>query len=226
MRERTSARDIAHQIIQERIINLDLKPNQMLDDRKLAEEMGMSRTPVREALIMLNMAGLVVVRPQSGTFVAPIDLQVVEREQFVRFSMEKEVMGRLCRKEKGEYETYYMENLYLYEFYENSFAPGKAEKLLELDNEFHRLAFVADGKESHFDAMMKTFHHIERLRMVSLHVQKEERVLSDHRKILAAIQAKDMAELAYWIDVHLHRYQEDLDAIMKKFPEYFDGNCI
>lgn len=224
MRERTSARDIAHQIIRERIINLDLKPNEMLDDRKLAEEMGMSRTPVREALIMLSMAGLVVVRPQSGTFVAPIDLQAVDMEQFARFTMEKEVLTRMCRREKGEYENYYEENVYLYEFYKHSSTPGKAEKLMELDNEFHRIAFAADGKDEYFRVLLGRLQHIERLRILSLQLLGvDERILNDHRKIVDAVQKRDIQEAEYWLEVHLKRYQENLSAMMERYPDYFEG---
>ena len=51
--------------------------------------MGISRTPMREALIMLNIAHMVTIKPQSGTHVAPIDLKRMELEQFARFTLEK-----------------------------------------------------------------------------------------------------------------------------------------
>ena len=51
--------------------------------------MGISRTPMREALIMLNIAHMVDIKPQSGTHVAPIDLKRMELEQFARFTLEK-----------------------------------------------------------------------------------------------------------------------------------------
>ena len=59
-----------------------------LNDRELAQELGISRTPMREALIMLNIAHMVVIKPQSGTHVAPIDLKLMEMEQFARFTLE------------------------------------------------------------------------------------------------------------------------------------------
>ena len=50
---------------------MDLKPGDELNDRELAQELGISRTPMREALIMLNIAHMVVIKPQSGTHVDP-----------------------------------------------------------------------------------------------------------------------------------------------------------
>ncbi len=84
-----SAREQAYETIRSRIITMDLKPGDELNDRELAEQLGISRTPMREALIMLNIAHMVVIKPQSGTHVAPIDLKLMEMEQFARFTLEK-----------------------------------------------------------------------------------------------------------------------------------------
>lgn len=90
-----SAREAAYQMLRQRIITMDLKPGDPLNDRELALQMGISRTPMREALIMLNIAHMVVIKPQSGTHVAPIDLNLMEQEQFARFTLEKEMLERL-----------------------------------------------------------------------------------------------------------------------------------
>ena len=84
-----SAREVAYETIRSRIITMELKPGDELNDRELAHELGISRTPMREALIMLNIAHMVVIKPQSGTHVAPIDLKLMEMEQFARFTLEK-----------------------------------------------------------------------------------------------------------------------------------------
>ena len=90
-----SAREVAYETIRSRIITMDLKPGDELNDRELAQELGISRTPMREALIMLNIAHMVVIKPQSGTHVAPIDLKLMEMEQFARFTLEKELLNHI-----------------------------------------------------------------------------------------------------------------------------------
>ena len=90
-----NARDLAYHTVRSRIITMELKPGDPLNDRELAEELGISRTPMREALIMLNIAHMVVIKPQSGTHVAPIDLKLMEMEQFSRFTLEKEMLNRI-----------------------------------------------------------------------------------------------------------------------------------
>ena len=76
-----NARDLAYHTVRSRIITMELKPGDPLNDRELAEELGISRTPMREALILLNNAHMVAIKPQSGTHVAPIDLHLMELEQ-------------------------------------------------------------------------------------------------------------------------------------------------
>ena len=93
-----SARETAYQTIRSRIITMELKPGDPLNDRELAEELGISRTPMREALLMLNIARMVDIKPQSGPHVAPINLKLMEMEQFSRYALEKEVLNRLRGK--------------------------------------------------------------------------------------------------------------------------------
>ena len=90
-----SARETAYQTIRSRIITMELKPGDPLNDRELAEELGISRTPMREALLMLSLARMVDIKPQSGTHVAPINLKLMEMEQFSRYTLEKEILNRL-----------------------------------------------------------------------------------------------------------------------------------
>ena len=80
-----SAREAAYETIRSRIITMELKPGDELNDHALAQELGISRTPMREALIMLNIAHMVTIKPQSGTYVAPIDLKLMEMEQFALY---------------------------------------------------------------------------------------------------------------------------------------------
>ena len=106
-----SAREAAYQTLWGRIVTMELRPGDPLNDRQLAEEMGISRTPVREALIMLNIAHMVTIKPQSGTYVAPIDLKLMRMEQFARFTLEKEMLSHVCRHCRPEQIAAYRTNI-------------------------------------------------------------------------------------------------------------------
>ena len=148
-----SARETAYQTIRSRIITMELKPGDPLNDRELAEELGISRTPMREALILLNNAHMVAIKPQSGTHVAPIDLHLMELEQFSRYTLEKEILTRMCGRLTPEQEAGYRQLIEAYRVLEASpEEPDREMRLLELDNAFHRRAFELCGMEHHFDA--------------------------------------------------------------------------
>lgn len=216
-----SARETAYRELRRKIIHLELKPGEALNDKELAEQMGLSRTPVREAIIMLNIAELVTVRPQSGTFVSPIDMDIVDMEQFDRYAQEKEVLRRACRRIQPKHKALYEENFHFYEFYERLNLAERPEKLLELDNAFHRIAFAIDGKEQYFDRMQSRMQHVERLRMLSLMGVTEVHVLPMHRRIAEAILSQDVETAERLHEQHMTQYQEDFSEIKQAYPHYF-----
>lgn len=220
-----SAREAAYQKIYERIITMQLKPGDPLNDRELAEEMGISRTPVREALIMLNLAHMVTIKPQSGTHVAPIDLKLMEMEQFARYTLEKEMLlclrGRLTDEQEADYRA-------LLDSYDRLKAEPvsreRNERMLDLDNCFHRRAFELCGMAEHFDHLLGTFQHIERLRMFSLMNGEHMTVVPEHSRILEALLHGSPEELDQMLRAHLSRYKISVEEARRKSPDYFiDG---
>jgi len=85
---RLSVRDQTLETLRRRIISLQLPPGEPLSENELAQELGVSRTPVRESLILLREEGLVQVFPQIGSFVSLVDLGRVSDAQFVREAIE------------------------------------------------------------------------------------------------------------------------------------------
>ena len=217
-----SARETAYQILRDKIIFLDLKPGEALNDKQLAEELRMSRTPVREALIILSTTNMVVLRPQVGTFVAPIDAEWVEMEQFARLAMEKEVIRQACAAPPGEeIRRRYEENIRRYETFAAGDDPERVRRLLELDNEFHRIAFSAMGREDNFFHMLNDMQHIERLRVISLLGGGQGNLNRDHADISRAVLTGDTGAALSLLDRHLTLYRDCLARAREQFPEYF-----
>ena len=218
----SSARETAYQILWNRIVTMELKPGDALNDRQLAEEMGISRTPVREALIMLNIAHMVSIKPQSGTYVAPIDLRLMRLEQFARFTLEKEMLLHVCKHRSPELIAAYRANIREYEKASaDTDSPMRNSHMLELDNRFHRLAFEFCGMEEHFDHMLSTFKHIERLRLFSLMLEENLSVPCQHGKIVDALEAGVPDALTKALREHLTRYKASVREAQKVHPDYF-----
>ena len=217
-----NARDLAYHTVRSRIITMELKPGDPLNDRELAEELGISRTPMREALILLNNAHMVAIKPQSGTHVAPIDLHLMELEQFSRYTLEKEILTRMCGRLTPEQEAGYRQLIEAYRVLEASpEEPDREMRLLELDNAFHRRAFELCGMEHHFDHMLASLQHVERIRKFSLQTNENKSVCDAHTRILEMVLHGTADELGEALESHLNRYKLSVEQARSVHPEYF-----
>ena len=217
-----SAREVAYETIRGRIITMELKPGDELNDRELAQELGISRTPMREALILLNNAHMVAIKPQSGTHVAPIDLHLMELEQFSRYTLEKEILTRMCGRLTPEQEAGYRQLIEAYRVLEASpEEPDREMRLLELDNAFHRRAFELCGMEHHFDHMLASLQHVERIRKFSLQTEENKSVCSSHTAILEALLHGSADDVSEALESHLSRYKQSVAQARSVHPEYF-----
>ena len=95
-RMRETGREYALRNLKNNIIHLELKPGSMVSESELAAQMGLSRTPVREALMELSKVRLVDVYPQRGSAVALIDYDLVEEARFMRSVLEGAVVELDC----------------------------------------------------------------------------------------------------------------------------------
>ncbi len=218
----SNARETAYRTIRDRIIFLDLKPGDVLNDKSLAQEMNMSRTPVREALLLLSRSGMVTMKPQASTYVNLIDLERVEVEQEARFAVEKEVIARVCQDPPPSLRRQYQENLHLYHFFlaECTEQKDRERQLLDLDNAFHQLTFAAAGKSSLFSYIMGSVQHIERIRSLTLLMDIDDHVYDDHMRLADTITSKDTDEAIHTLEVHMGRYREHMALIQEQFPQY------
>lgn len=214
-----NAREFALRQIRENIISLKLKPGSVVSENELALELGMSRTPVREALLELQKINLIEVYPQRGCVISHINFDVVEETVFLRRVLEKAVVEELCGSATEADLLELEKNIKLQEFYLDSKSP---QKIMELDNEFHRSLFIMCNKERVYNLMEEMQGHFDRIRTLSLYSVKEIKIVSDHKAILNAIKLGDKTLAIDFILKHFSRYKLDQNEIMDKYPEYFD----
>ena len=213
-----SARDYALRIITDNIIRSELEPRSRVNDRELAAELGLSRTPVREALLELAKVDIVQVYPQRGSIIAPIDYDIMEEAYAMREILECAVVERCCRLASAEELAPLEENLKLQEFYLENRA---ADKLMELDDDFHKQLFKA-AKMPHVHSLMGTITiHFDRVRHLSYRTVKEVKTVSTHRAILDAVLARDSEKAVALMQKHLSNYTVEKDELMSRYPQYF-----
>ena len=91
-----TARDYALRILKDNIVAMELEPGAMVSENELAAQMGLSRTPVREALMDLAKFHIVEVLPQRGSRIALIDYALVEEARFARQVLEVAILEQVC----------------------------------------------------------------------------------------------------------------------------------
>lgn len=218
---RETARDYAFRMIKENIIRLELEPGSAISENELAAELGLSRTPVREALIALARAKVVEITPQKRSIVAPIDEDLVEEARFVRDVLECGVVSLCCRMATDEDLRHLEENVRLQETYLKN---GPLESIHDLDNQFHKRLFTIVRKLEAYEMVQNLAVHLDRIRNIALNGIRDLEIVDDHRQILEAMRNRDEDRAIEVMRLHLSRAKVDSISIREKYPHYFKSH--
>jgi len=213
---RESGRDYALRCLTENILNLELTPGSMVSENELAAQLGLSRTPVREALMALAKVRLVDVYPQRGSAVALVDYELVEETCFMRRVFEVAVVEVACKTATEEDKVALKDNVAAQERF---LQEGRPEQLMPLDNELHKLLFLIAHKTQMWDMMSSYTLHFDRVRRMALDPVRNDRNVADHRAIVDAICTGDAAQAKKLMERHLNRYKVDENALRSRYPE-------
>ena len=216
-RERETSRDYALRVIRENIIQLELAPGSQISENELAAQLGLSRTPVREALQALSHVRIIESYPQRRSVVTLIDYDLVDEACFMRNLMECAVVRQVCAAAEEDL-LRLKENVQLQEFYLSNSRPGR---IMELDNQFHALLFSIVKKDLIYTLMQNMQIHFDRVRSMALSTVKELKIVEDHRNICGAVEQRDPEQARLMMERHLTRYKIDADLLKQKYPDYF-----
>ena len=215
---RESGGEYALRTIKENIINLELPPGSQISENELAAEMGLSRTPVREALIELSKVKIVDVQPQKKRSIPLIDYDLVEESRFMRDLLECAVVELDCEMAGPADLERLDENVRLQSLYMDDFYSGR---LMTLDDQFHELLFDIAKKSQIFALIRNISIHFDRVRTLALSSVKNTKIVQDHADIVDAIRRKDPKAARALMETHLDRYDIDAAALRTAYPQYF-----
>lgn len=165
--------------------------NEELKEKSIGEELGVSRTPVREALRQLELEGLVSIIPNKGAYVVGVTLKDVRDIYEIRSMLEG-----LCAKWAAEYITKEQlaeleEIIYLSEFHA---AKENWEQILELDNRFHELLYESSHSKELMHVLKDYHQYVQRLRKNTLtHPERVKASTEEHKSIAEALRRHDAA---------------------------------
>ena len=220
---RETAGEYALRVIRDNIISIDLAPGSIVSENELGKELGISRTPVREALKELSKVNLVEIYPQRGCMISLIDLNIVEESVFLRRVLEKAVVGELCDTITEEQVQGLERIIELQEFY---LEKSEKTKVFELDNEFHKNLFILSNKTSTYYLMESMQGHFDRFRALSIYSVGEIKTVAEHRAIVEALRKHDKEEAVAVITKHLSRYKLEKDEVFVRYKEFFKAEVV
>ena len=199
----TSA-DRAYQLIRDKIVTLDMQPGSVIQEAEMMTQLGLGRTPIREALKRLETEKLVEVTPRRGMFVA--EIAITDLPQICEVRVELEALcaslaaQRITPEELEEFRVLVDRHL--------KADRGELDELLARDHAFHQLLarasgnrFMRDEIERYYNLSLRIWH------LVTHRVRPEDADVDAHVEILEAIEAGD---------------PEQAKRRMRKHIEFFD----
>ena len=217
-----SLSDRVFELLRDQIVSFQLDPFHVISEKKISETVGVSRTPVREALARLADHHLVDIYPQRGTLVAPLRRLDLERSQFMREALEVGLVQRVAsRAERRELVRKLRAEVEL----QGTFAGiGDESRFFVSDEDFHRLIATFAGLPGLWEEIERSKVHMDRCRHLSLlTVDKDYRIIvAQHTTIIDAIEAGDVAAATAAMRLHLRRILEFVEEIARLHPQFFE----
>ncbi|QIZ05895.1 GntR family transcriptional regulator [Priestia megaterium] len=214
----------AYTKIRGEIITLNFKPGQMLSESELAATLGVSRTPIREAFLMLLHDELLDIIPQRGARVALISVKKFEENRFVRESLEISALKSVARNWNSDdlrYKESQKKAIELLEKQHIAAIKGEYIQFLQLDDLFHSVFLELMENQTLISVVTQMRGHLNRVRYLeSTTPNHMENVVNQHQNIFDAIASNNEVKTEELLRHHFHK-KDDLPKLIELYSDYF-----
>lgn len=207
-----------YEAIKTQIIDLSFAPGTLLSENQLAASLGVSRTPIREALLLLNRNKLVEIVSKKGTFTTLVDISLVREAQFLREALEISALQSLSYPLNPQQVETIKTNL---EQQKIVAAKKNPNEFFPIDEEFHQQLMALSGHENLWSSIREAKVHLDRARMIGFKATPPLEYYCQHRDIFYAVQTGDIAQASQLLARHLRRIFDDIHISRQKLPQYF-----
>ncbi len=205
------------------ILDLHLKPGQLLKETEICEKFNVSRTPVRDAIRLLQEQGFVKSVPYQGVFVTLLSLNYIKQMIYMRVAVETNVIrdfavsASLMALEDIRYLIRKQEALLM----DADFVP---EQFYKLDSQMHAVWFEATKRTVLWDVLQKQDLYYTRFRVLDITTETDfMRIIKEHKELLACIENRDFRGIEEVLKEHLYysikRMEPQIDV---EYREYFE----
>ena len=196
-------RDVVFQTLREAILKGKLLPGERLMEIHLAQQLGVSRTPVREAIRKLELEGLVTMMPRKGAVVAEITVSELEDVLEVRKTLENLAVARACRNDDPEK----LEELSrAEEKFRKTLGGGDLMEAALADEQFHEVIYQMNGNRKLVQILSNLREQMYRFRIEYLKdVESYTTLMQEHNELRTALEHGDEELAQKVISQHVDR---------------------
>jgi DNA-binding GntR family transcriptional regulator len=213
------ARSVIYAKLRAQIISLERCPGDPIAESQIASDYGVSRTPVREAVLRLADEGLIEIFPQSGTIVARIPLASLPEAIVIRKALEQTSVQSAAERATRSQAVAISAIL---ERQREAKRANDRDAFHLADESFHAAIAEASGYPGIWKLVSQVKVHVDRYRRLTLPQRgRMERVIGEHARILAGIEAGDAAGAVAAMAAHLDGLAADIADIRRLNPNYF-----
>lgn len=215
---RTASQAI-HRLLRDEIVSMRRLPGSWINEKEIAADCGVSRTPVREALLRLSDERLVEIVPKSGTIVARIPAAVLPDIIMARRALERQTVTMAAEKALGSE----IANLRaIVERQREAEAAGDIAAFHVADEAMHAAIAATAGHATIWSMIEQIKVQLDRYRRLTLpRPHRISRAIEEHAGIVEAIAAHDPALAGRLMDAHLDGLSDLLDKLHEMEPDYF-----
>lgn len=214
-----SMQDVVYDYLRKQLIELTLAPGSALHLQELAERLQVSKSPIREALLRLQLEGLIVMQPKKETTVSKLSVKRVLQEYFMR-----EALECACIREFAVLRTFNdlaaMNDCIIAQAQAST--SGRYEDMLHHDRAFHRLVFARCNQLFSWETLDAVNTHSQRFGLLNFRSPAAaEQVISIHIRLLQAIENQSPDDAVQILHEHLHQHDSQIQRLLRSYPEYF-----
>ena len=214
-----TAAAVIHRDLRDEIVSLRRKPGEAVAEKQIAEAYGVSRTPVREAVLKLADEGLIEIFPQSGTFVARIPLAALPEAIAIRRALEEATVRRAAGRASRSQIAALRANLERQREMETN---DDHEGFHQADEAFHALIAEIAGYPGFWTLVQQVKMQVDRYRRLTLPVGgRIGAVIAEHEAIAAAIADHDPDRAVAALTAHIDDLQVTIADARKANPLFF-----
>jgi DNA-binding GntR family transcriptional regulator len=208
----TTYQQQAYDLVKARIMNLDLKPGQYVTDNQIADELNISRTPVRDALRLLEHEGFLISEARRGWKVYSLSLEDIHEIFDIKVALEGMITGQAAECDDEEKRAALREAM---ERMKQAAAANDDETWIEADIELHDTIFSMCSNQRAARIIRNLNEQWWRVRIGFLAMQgRIERSNPEHEAIVESILAGDGKAAEHLMHVHLNNVREELVRLL------------